>query len=240
MMAKGKDALIIFSRLPIGRETKTRLAPILSEEQRAELHAAMWQDLFPEMLKLNDTADILLYWTGSGNVADYMNMLPASFILREQSGENLGARMCDAMREVFALGYGRAVLIGSDIPAVRAMNIQRAFGLLDEADVVLGASGDGGYWLIGMRGFFPDAFGVKSWGNSDVLTATTEQLRLSRLTYKFADTLSDIDTPEDVRRFLREPPDFHSEVYEFLRTAMRQSIPISSAKSSSSPIGRPK
>ena len=41
MTERNNDALIIFSRLPIGHETKTRLSPLLNESQREELHIAM-------------------------------------------------------------------------------------------------------------------------------------------------------------------------------------------------------
>ena len=214
MTAKNNDALIIFSRLPIGHETKTRLSPLLKESQREELHIAMWHDIFREAMKLSGI-DIFLYWTGSGNISDYREHIPPSFLLCEQCGENLGVRMCNAMRDIFSLGYSRAILIGSDIPSLKAENIARAFGILDGADTVLGPSGDGGYWLIGMRGFFPEAFGVKSWGNSDVLTATAESLKRSGIVFGFADTLNDIDTPEDVRDFMKSCNDSFSAVYKF-------------------------
>ena len=48
------NALIIFSRLPIGRETKTRLAGVLSEAERERLHIAMWQDVFKAVSGLRD------------------------------------------------------------------------------------------------------------------------------------------------------------------------------------------
>ena len=80
MTAGNDDALIIFSRLPIGHETKTRLAPLLNEPQRSELHLAMWRDIFGEALRLTDT-DIYLCWTGSGDVADWQKYIPGSFIL---------------------------------------------------------------------------------------------------------------------------------------------------------------
>ena len=209
------DALIIFSRLPIGHETKTRLAPILNESQRKELHLAMWHDIFIEAVKLSASTDIFLYWTGSGNISDYREHLPPSFILREQYGENLGERMRNAMQDIFSSGYTRAILIGSDIPSLKAGNLAKAFGLLDDNDIVIGPSGDGGYWLIGMRGFFPEAFDVKSWGNSDVLTETAETLRRSGIVFGFADTLNDIDTPEDVRDFMNSSPASFSAVYKF-------------------------
>ncbi len=200
MTMENDTALIIFSRLPIGHETKTRLAPILSETQRKELHLAMWRDIFGEALKLRNT-DIYLCWTGSGDIEDYRQFIPESFLLMKQEGNNLGERMRGAMRKIFADGYRRAVIIGSDIPSVRAENISRAFDSLNESDIVIGPSSDGGYWLIGMRKYIPESFGISSWGNSSVLDETVRTLHGLGISFGMIETLDDIDTPEDVIRY---------------------------------------
>ena len=197
-MTTGNDtALIIFSRLPIGHETKTRLAPILSETQRKELHLAMWRDIFGEALKLRST-DIYLFWTGSGDIEYYRQFIPDSFILVKQEGNNLGERMRSAMRKIFADGYKRAAIIGSDIPSVKAENISRAFDVLNESDIVIGPSKDGGYWLIGMRKYISESFGISSWGNSSVFDETVRTLSRLGISFGTADTLDDLDTPEDI------------------------------------------
>ena len=59
------EALILFSRLPIGSETKTRLSPLLDERQREALHRSFWADAFAAALELRDRADLFLYWTGA-------------------------------------------------------------------------------------------------------------------------------------------------------------------------------
>lgn len=218
MTAENENALIIFSRLPIGNETKTRLAPILNETQRSELHLAMWRDIFSEALKLIDT-DIYLCWTGSGNIADYQKYIPSSFILMKQEGNNLGERMKNALRDIFAMGYKRAVIIGSDIPSVRAENISRSFDSLNDSDAVTGPSSDGGYWLIGMRKYIPEVFSVSSWGNSSVLDETVRTLIRLGISYCKAETLDDIDTPEDVRQYERSCANTNTCTWEYLRRA---------------------
>lgn len=223
MTAGNNTALIIFSRLPVGHETKTRLAAILSETQRAELHLAMWHDIFTEALKLRST-DIYLYWTGSGDVKDYQEYIPPSFILRKQEGNNLGERMKNALREIFADGYKRAAIIGADIPSVRAGNIERAFDLLNDSDIVIGPSEDGGYWLIGMNKFIPDAFNVSSWGNSSVLSSTSENLTASNIAYSLAETLQDIDTPGDISLFTSDKRNSDRSAYKYLKGLRRRSI----------------
>ena len=165
MTAENDNALIIFSRLPIGHETKTRLAPILNETQRAELHLAMWRDIFAD-------------------------------------------------------GYKRAVIIGADIPSVRAENISRAFDSLNDFDAVIGPSDDGGYWLIGMGKYIPEAFNVSSWGNSSVLDETARTLSGQGISYCTAETLDDIDTPEDINAFTSVERNKRTHTYEYITKSL--------------------
>ena len=63
-------------------------------------------------------------------------------------------------REAGERGERRTVLIGSDSPHVGYDAVERALALLDEHDVVLGPTFDGGYYLIAMRGFHDVLDGV--------------------------------------------------------------------------------
>ena len=201
-----KNALIIFSRLPIGRETKTRLAAVLTEAERAALHLAMWANIFKSVLDFNavNACDIYLYWTGSGNALDYAQYIPPQFILREQCQGSLGDRMREAISEVFALNkYSRVCLIGCDIPELKAVNLAHAFDMLDYNDAVIAPTFDGGYWLIGMRKFIYNIFDAppRDWGNESVFNWTLEHIKSLGLSCAVADKLLDIDTPEDLKRF---------------------------------------
>ena len=222
MTAENKQAIIIFSRLPIGQETKTRLANLLNENQREKLHVMMWADIFSEIMKLSDI-NIFLYWTGSGDINNYKNFIPENFILRQQTGSNLGEKMNNAMQEIFYNGYNRVVLIGSDIPSLRHENIKRAFDSLNNSDVVIAPSKDGGYWLIGMRKFFPEVFNISEskWGNSSVLDSTIMKLKDSGISYNFADILQDLDTPEDIKIFMGEFSNRDKKTYKYLEFILK-------------------
>ena len=221
-MTAKTDALIVFSRLPIGHETKTRLAPVLSEAQREGLHLAMWQDLFREILKLPDMTQVFLYWTGSGHIQDYMHLIPGSFIVHKQCDGSLGVRMLAAIREVIESGCERVALIGSDIPGLKHEYILEAFNSLESHDVALGPSLDGGYWLIAMKRAFPEAFDVKQsqWGNSSVMDSTRKSLQNAGLSCGLVHELRDLDTPEDVRDFMT-CPNSDSRTYKFLLSCIQ-------------------
>ena len=68
--------------------------------------------------------------------------------LLAQGGGDLGLRMG---RVLVGLQPGPVVIVGSDIPDIRARHVAAAFDALGNHDWVLGPAGDGGYWLIGAR-----------------------------------------------------------------------------------------
>ena len=65
-----------------------------------------------------------------------------------QGGGDLGVRMQRLFRR---LPPGPAIIVGSDIPAIKPSDIARAFRLLGNGDAVFGRAADGGYWLVGLR-----------------------------------------------------------------------------------------
>ena len=199
------EALILFSRLPIGSETKTRLSPLLDERQREALHRSFWVDAFATALELRDRADLFLYWTGSGRPEAYSALIPAALELRKQRSRTLGDRMLAAAGDAFEAGYERAAIVGTDIPHMRPDSIRRAFDLLAEADVVLGPTPDGGYWLIGLKRAIPELFDISApWGSGGVRLGTLERARELGCVCAETDSYRDLDTPDDLHAFLEE------------------------------------
>jgi hypothetical protein len=114
-----------------------------------------------------------------------------------QGQGDLGRRM---QRLFAALPPGPAIIVGSDIPAIRPAHIAAAFRRLGGADAVLGPAPDGGYWLIGLkrspRVLRP--FADVRWSSAYALADTVANLDGKRVA--FAATLSDVDIAEDFRR----------------------------------------
>ncbi len=217
------EALILFSRLPIGSETKTRLSSLLDEGQREALHRSFWADAFATALELQDRADIFLYWTGSGRPEVYSEVIPSAFRLREQRGCTLGDRMLAAARDAFEAGYERAAIVGTDIPHMRPDSICRAFKLLAESDVVLGPTPDGGYWLIGLRRAIPEIFDISApWGSGGVRNGTLERIRSLGCTCAETDSYRDLDTPDDLYAFLEERHPYGSATRAYLEGLLKR------------------
>jgi uncharacterized protein len=114
-----------------------------------------------------------------------------------QGGGDLGVRMQRAFRR---LPPGPAIIVGSDIPAIKASDIARAFRLLGNGDAVLGRAPDGGYWLVGLRRSprLLAPFANVRWSGPHALADTLRNLQGHRVA--FAATLSDVDSEEDYLR----------------------------------------
>jgi len=114
-----------------------------------------------------------------------------------QGRGDIGQRMQRAMT---LPARGPVVVIGTDIPGIRASHIAHAFKLLGPHDVVFGPAADGGYWLAGQRRrprCLQMFAGPIRWSTSDVLSDTLRGLEALRV--GFVATLSDVDDAEDLR-----------------------------------------
>ena len=119
---------------------------------------------------------------------------------------DLGARMAGTMRELFAAGARRVLLVGSDLPSIAPTLIRAAFDLLDRdpAALVLGPAADGGYYLIGATGVPPVFDGIE-WGSGAVLAQTRAAAERAGLHVNVIDTLADVDTVADLQRLAGSP-----------------------------------
>lgn len=113
-----------------------------------------------------------------------------------QGHGDLGERM---QRVFTRLPPGPVVIVGSDIPDIRASHVADALRLLARHDAVLGPSPDGGYWLVGLRRRprVPAIFADVRWSSEHALADTLANCR--GLSVGFAATLADIDTAADWR-----------------------------------------
>ena len=125
---------------------------------------------------------------------------PADVARLAQGGGDLGRRMERMLR---APPPGPVVVVGSDIPELRAAHVARAFDALRDADAVFGPATDGGYWLVGMkrRPWLGGAFAGVRWSSRHALADTLTNLAGRRV--RLVDRLDDIDTGADLTSWRR-------------------------------------
>jgi len=196
--------VIVFARAPEPGKVKTRLIPALSAAGAAELHrrlvrhslgAATGARLGPvELWCAPDTGDPFF--------RECERRLGVS--LSAQGGGDLGARMRRAFESALARA-GRAILVGSDIPALSAQYLRDADqALVRGNEVVIGPAEDGGYVLIGLSRSDPELFRDIPWGGPEVMAETRR--RIASLAWRLSElpVLWDVDRPEDLGRLPQE------------------------------------
>jgi glycosyltransferase A (GT-A) superfamily protein (DUF2064 family) len=90
-------------------------------------------------------------------------------------------------------------IVGTDSPTVTRSTVIAAHEALDHADLVLGPTEDGGYYLLAVSVPQPRLFRDISWSTSTVLEETEARAREEGLTVHRLPTLRDIDTADDLR-----------------------------------------
>ena len=196
-----RDRLIIFGRYPVPGNTKTRLIPALGPVGAAGLQRHLTEKTFltaKEFATRHKTTIECCFEGGSHQkIRRWLGPIP---ILSFQHAGDLGRRIRFAMFDALNNGSKRVVLLGTDIPGVNAEILKNAFAALIKHDIVLGPSTDGGYWLIGLKRPI-DLFQQIDWSTPRVLDQTLAQARHMNLTVHLLEFLSDMDTPEDLRRW---------------------------------------
>jgi len=188
-----KNAIIIFVRNPEAGKVKTRLAATVGNEQALLIYKSLLQHTF-DISKCLDCIKFIYYADEIKSVDLWNN---PGFEKKLQIEGDLGSKMKQAFKEVFADGYQKVLIIGSDCLQLTTAIIQYAFLLLDKCDVVLGPASDGGYYLAGMKKNHPRMFENKSWSTSTVYSSTLADLAEDNISVASLSVLTDVDTEED-------------------------------------------
>jgi rSAM/selenodomain-associated transferase 1 len=192
------DAFVVFTKQPKAGLSKTRLSPQLSDEQAAEISACFLNDILASARRLLGVSLILAY--DPPDAEDYFHDLAPDFHCIPQQGVGLGDRMQGVFQTLFAEGFRRVVLVGSDLPQLDTLVFQQSFAaLMDGIDLVLGPCKDGGYYLIGLTRPVPVLFNVQM-STSHVLVDTLAQAQAIGLQSKLVAEAFDIDTVADLVR----------------------------------------
>ena len=195
-----KNALILMTRVPIPGKTKTRLETHLTPEQCARLHACFLKDIYETSNAAN--ADVFVYFTPEKYRHKLTEILGNEAVLRPQSEGGLGDRMLNSIKECLGEGYDKCLLIGTDIPTVSAGMLNNSLELLEDNDIVIGPTIDGGYYLIGMRKAYNEVFDNTFYGVRSVFENTLQHIEKLGVSYSIADKWYDIDTYEDIELML--------------------------------------
>lgn len=188
--------LVLFTKPAIAGRVKTRLIGELTAEQAAELHEAFLGDLI-ERVKSGNFA-LRIAWA-----LEPRESVPESTVAAfRQQGADLGERLFDGLGRT-SEDHDLVAAIGSDHPELPLSHIESGFDKLAEgAEVVLGPTADGGYYLVGAtkQALNREIFAGIDWSTDRVLRSTLDRCRDLGLSVELLPTGADVDTPDDLTR----------------------------------------
>jgi rSAM/selenodomain-associated transferase 1 len=146
----------------------------------------------------------LVYPGDPGAESALRALLPPDVALVAQPGSGLQAALTEAFAQAFVKGYERVVLIGTDNPTLPADWIEHAAALLEDHDVAIGPSADGGYYLMALSKAHPELFERITWSTDLVYVETMERANEHGLTVASLPRWYDVDTAAELDRLIVE------------------------------------
>ena len=204
------DALYIIAKAPRVGFAKTRLGRVIGHEAAVALYKAFLRDLGARFA--DAPFECGWYVTPADaweDISPLVNCGRETLILLQKEGD-----LTERQRELFlgaaARGEERVVLIASDSPHLAVEVITSAFRKLDRHDLVFGPTYDGGYYLIGMRGWH-DVFHDIPMSVGTELDSIVARAEHAGLSVGRTEATFDIDEVEDLEH-LRQLVEHRSDL----------------------------
>ena len=182
---------------------KTRLA-VGDEPSHAALRHALFLDTLDAVRAVSGAQPILA--VDPPDTAERIRDLVGGAIdVMSQRGADLGERLRHVIEDAFRLGAESVVVVGSDLPDLPAERLHQAFDALgaDPTRVVIGPADDGGYYLIGMRGY-SDVLREVPMSTPDAASTLIANARNRQLTWLETDPTFDVDVYDDLPLLIGE------------------------------------
>jgi len=198
-----RRCVIVFVKLPGLTPVKSRLAAELGEVKARDLYRLFARDIVARLALQKADLKVFFYPPkGKGAARRWLGSVPG---YHPQRGTDLGSRMKNAFVEMFAQGYSKVLLLGSDSPDLPAKYMADAWRFLKRQDAVLGPTEDGGYYLLGFeRNAFDDrVFKGIEWSSDAVCRQTIEIMAGVGVRFRQLAAWYDVDRPEDLREMYR-------------------------------------
>ena len=190
-----KNRIIFFTRVPKVGTTKTRLYDFVSPDTAVEIQKKLMKKNYNVLKKCGE--EIAVYHDGQSIDDKVMENILENREFSYQVGETLGDKMYNAINEELK-SSDKVILLGSDIYNLQENVIHAAFKKLDEYDVIINPSVDGGYFLIGMKKAIKEVFDLPSYGDNTVLENLLTVCSEQKISYYLGEDGLDIDTKEDL------------------------------------------
>jgi rSAM/selenodomain-associated transferase 1 len=194
--------LVVFARAPVLGSVKTRLARDVGPERALAVYLDLATGVLRAVCEGPRSFAVTVAYTPDTDEA--RASIEQTFCQADrfepQSSGDLGERMQRALSRALSRAP-RAVVIGTDCPAVDRARVEQALAALDRVPCAIGPALDGGYYLLATTRADLPVFEQIAWSTDAVLSQTTARLRDARIPFETLSVERDVDTLEDLEAF---------------------------------------
>jgi rSAM/selenodomain-associated transferase 1 len=199
---KPVNALIVFVRYPETGKVKTRLAEETDNQFARVFYKLCAENTFGEISSLANF-DKYIFYSEKKDRVNIVEWTKNKFFYAQQVGSDLGEKMHNAFEYVLK-HYNKAIIIGTDIPDLSREIIDNAAEMLEQNDIVIGPSKDGGYYLLGIKKNYNELFENIEWSTESVFDSTIRKAKALNLKIGRLQSLQDIDNVSDLNNWLSQ------------------------------------
>jgi glycosyltransferase A (GT-A) superfamily protein (DUF2064 family) len=197
--------IIIVANVPDEGLVKASLQADLSSTDYTRLATAFLRDTV--YAARQTAAHVIVAYNEGSDRDELADILPPDVKLVPQSGADYGERVINSISYALKLFPGPVIAIGTDSPTMPLNEVRRAMDTLfaDPAQLVLGPTPDGGFWLIGTHYPLSRAlFDGVVWGTPTVFKDIVANTRCLAYYLTTVREWYDVGTVDDLRRLAGE------------------------------------
>jgi uncharacterized protein len=198
------NGIIVFGRYPRVGSVKTRLGKSIGFEKAAAIYKKLLRHSLNAVKGVGASVHRYLYVADGGDVLAMKKWTKDSFSCFAQCSGDLGKRIKKAINSVIRNGASKVIVVGSDTPDISSSLLKEAIDNLDNHDLVIGPSRDGGYYLIGLKKAQDHLFEGIDWSTKSVFSQTLSKAKNKVLSVYKMRELPDIDTEFDLKIWIKE------------------------------------
>jgi len=198
----GHHTLVIMAKAPKPGMVKTRLTRSLPASDVTALYRCLLDDTLTLARSLEGVE--LAVMCPAADLEDLLQAVGNAVPVVPQMGNGLAAALCSVFAHFADAGSSRIVAFNSDTPHLSTTRLQAAFRLLEECDLVVGPTHDGGYYLVGAKMSHPGLFTTDALGTANAFEELLTNARALGLSIRLTDPFYDIDEAADLSRLAEE------------------------------------
>jgi len=193
----GRNAVIMLLDKPDSRRAGAWLDDAVGPDRSAQIYRENVEHILSSINGSGGDLDTLVFYQPKSAREEMVRWLGDWATLIPQHGRTRGAaRLADAGNH-FDQEYKKIIALSSQCPSLSKSDVKRAVDALDDNEIVLGPTDDGGCYLIGVKKFDPEFFREIDWSSPDMYKEMLRRAKEQGVAIESLPPLRDFDSIED-------------------------------------------